>query len=135
MRAELLELPGKGDVVLQRIFGPRFIQNIAGIADGGLADSAGFESGVERNAHVVNGVERIENAEDIDALAMGLGDKAPDDIIRIGCIADGVCAAKEHLEANIRDALAEPPQALPGVLVEEAERGVKGGAAPHFDAE
>src|SRR6202040_2261209 len=108
---------------------------IAGIADGWFADGAGFECGVDGDAHVVDGIERVEDAEDVDALRVGFADKFLDYVIRIGSVAYRVRAAEEHLEADVGDALAEFAEALPGIFVEEAEGGVERRSTPHFEAE
>ena len=48
MSAELFELLGHRDVILQRILRARVVEDIAGVADRGFADAAGFERGVDR---------------------------------------------------------------------------------------
>src|ERR1700686_2893757 len=63
MRAEFFKLLGHEYVILQRIFGAGFVEEVAGVANGGLADGAGFENSVDGDAHVFDGIERIEYAE------------------------------------------------------------------------
>ncbi len=135
MCAEFFELLGHCDVILQGVFGPRFVEHVAGVADSRLADGAGFESGVDGNAHIVDGIEGIEDAEDVDALGVGFADEFFYYVVWIRRVAYCVCATKEHLEANVGDALAELAETLPGVFVEETKRGVEGCATPHFEAE
>ena len=135
MGAQFLELLGQVHVVLQIVFGARGVEDVAGVADGGFADGADFQQGVDRQAHVVDGIEGIEDAEDVDALGVGLAQEFADEIRRIGAVADGVGAAGEHLEADVGDAATQFAQALPGVFVEETHGGVKGRAAPDFQAE
>ena len=50
-------------------------------------------------------------------------------------VAEEVLAAEQHLEPRVGKQLTERTQALPGILVEEADAGVEGGAAPAFDRE
>ncbi len=135
MGAELFHLLGQGQVIVQTILGAVGIEQIAGIADGRLANGAGFEHRVDGSAHVFDGVQRIENAEDVDALRVRFTNEFRNHIVGIGGVADGVGSAKEHLETDIGNAFAQLAEALPGVFVKEAERGIKGGAAPNFEAE
>src|SRR5882724_156071 len=135
MRPELFQLLGHGDVIFERIFWAARIENVAGVANGRFADRASFEHSINGHAHVFDGVERIENAKDVDTLSVRFAYEFFDDIIGIGRIAHSVCAAEEHLEADIGYAAAQLAQAQPGIFVQEAERGVEGGATPHFQAE
>ena len=135
MRAEFFELLGHGDVIFQRILRPGFIEDVARVANGRLADGAGFENGVDRDAHVFDRVKRIENAENVDALGVGFADKLDNHIVRIRGVADGVRAAKQHLKTDIGNALAQLAKTLPRIFVKKAHGSVKGRAAPHFDAE
>ena len=103
----LFELLGHRDVIFQRILRPAFIENVSRVANGRLADGAGFEHGIDRDAHVFDGVERIENAEDVDALRVSLAHELHDHVVRIRGVADRVRAAEEHLKADIGNALGE----------------------------
>ena len=73
--------------------------------------------------------------KNVDALSMRFAYEFDDDVVGIGSVADGVGAAKKHLEANVGNARAQFAQALPRIFVQEAHRSVKRCAAPHFDAE
>ena len=57
-----------------------------------------------------------------------------DDVVGIIGITDGIRAAEEHLETDVRNARAQLAQALPRIFVQETHRGVEGRAAPHFQA-
>ena len=135
VRAQFFQLLGHRDVILERIFWTAFVENVAGIANGGLANGACFERCIDRDAHVFDGIERIENAKDVDALGMCFADEFGDEIVGIGSVADGVGAAKKHLKTNIGNTLAQFAQPLPGIFVQEAHRSVKRRSAPHFQAE
>ena len=80
-------------------------------------------------------VERVEDAEEVDAGRGRLLDEAADDVVGVVGVADGVRPAQEHLEQDVGDLLAQQRQALPGVLVQEAHGHVEGGAAPHLERE
>src|SRR6267154_428043 len=93
MRPEIFELLGHGDVIFERIFWAARVENVAGVANGGFADRASFEHSINGHAHVFDGVERIENAKDVDALSVRFAHEFFDYIIGIGRIANSVCAA------------------------------------------
>src|SRR5205814_5108701 len=105
--AQFFQLLGHRDVILERIFRAAFVENVAGVANGGFTDGAGFERGIDRDAHVFDGIKRIENAKDVDALGMCFANKFNDEIVGIGSVADSVGAAEEHLETDVRNAIAQ----------------------------
>src|SRR6266478_3208723 len=104
MRAEFFQLLGHADVILERILWPAFVENIAGVADRGLADGAGLEYGIDGHTHVLNGVKRIKDAKDIDALRVSFTHEFFDDVIGIRCITNRVRATQQHLETNVGNA-------------------------------
>jgi hypothetical protein len=65
----------------------------------------------------------------------GVFDESGDDVVGIVRVTDRIRAAEQHLEAEIRNLLAQAAQAFPRALAEESHRGVEGGAAPHFQRE
>src|ERR1700682_909682 len=71
MRTQFLELLGHPDEILQRILWAVFVENVAGVTDGRFANGTGFEHSIDGYAHIFNGVEGIEDAEDVDALRGG----------------------------------------------------------------
>jgi len=107
VRAEFFELLGHADVVLEGIFWAARVEDVSGVANRRFADAAGLEHGVDCDAHVVDGVERIEDAENVDALCVGFAHEFLDDIVGIRRVTDGICASEQHLEADVRDALAQ----------------------------
>ena len=50
-------------------------------------------------------------------------------------VANKILPAQQHLQAGVLDLAAYVAKTLPGVLVEVAYTGIKGGAAPHFERE
>src|SRR5258705_7938288 len=70
MRPELFQLLGHGDVIFERIFSAARIENVAGVANGGVADRASFEHSIDSPAHVFSGVERIQNSKGVHALSV-----------------------------------------------------------------
>ncbi len=50
-------------------------------------------------------------------------------------VAEEVLAAQQHLQAGIFNFFSEASQAVPRVLVEEADAGIEGSPAPHLERE
>jgi hypothetical protein len=114
----------------------RRVGDVAGVADGRLANRlAVVADGFHRHLHVRQVVERVEDPEDVHAGVRRVLDEAGDDVVRIVRIADGVRAAEEHLETDVRDLFAQAAEAVPRAFAEEAHRGVEGRSAPHFQRE
>ena len=63
----LLQLLRHRDVVLQVVLGPGGVEDVAGVADGRLAEGAGLADGLEGDLHVRDPVQRVEDAEQVDA--------------------------------------------------------------------
>ena len=134
LRAHPLQLLRHLYVVGERILVAFGIEDIARIADGRLADPPRIPRRLDGNLHVGQPVQRIEDAEDIDALRRGFFDELPHHVIRIRRIAHCIRGAQQHLKADVRNGFPQPLQPLPGIFVEEPQRDVEGRAAPHFQA-
>ena len=87
-----------------------------------------FDGGLE----VADVVERVEDADDVDAVGNRLLDKVLDDVVGVRTVAQHILAAEEHLQLGVGHLFADHPQALPGVFVQETDAGVEGRAAPDF---
>ena len=124
---------GKIGVVFQIVFRPGRIEDIAGIADRRLAELVLLGNGIHRDAHVLDPVQAIEDAEEIDAASGRLADEIFDDIVGIVGVADAVGAAQQHLQQKVRGALADQRQALPRILGQKAHGDVECRAAPAFE--
>ena len=105
MGAPLLQLLGHVHIVFEGIFIPLGVQNVAGVADGGLAELALLEDLVHGHLHAGEPVQRVEDAEHVDAAAGGLLDELPDQVVGVVGVAHGVGAPQEHLEGNVGDLL------------------------------
>jgi len=90
MRAHFLQLFCHTDIVLKRVFVTFRVCDIAGIADSRFADFPRFAHCIHRHLHTGCPVERVENAEDIDAGVSSLFDKFLHDIVGIIGIAHRV---------------------------------------------
>ena len=106
LRAGLFELTGEIDVVAQVPLRARGVEQIARVAHRGLAQGPGAPHRVDRDAHVVDAVQRIEHAEEIDALVRRLRDEVLHDVVGIARVADRVRGAHHHLQEQVRNGLA-----------------------------
>ena len=135
MRAGCFEFLGQRHIVFEVIFGPVGVQHVAGIADHALADLVGLDHRVHRDAHVLDPVEAVKDAEDVDATFSRLLDEEFDDIVGIVGVAHPVRAAQQHLGQDIGRAFAHLSQPFPGILIEEAHGDVERRPTPAFKAE
>ena len=126
---------GKRRIVFQVVFRPGGIEDVARVADRRFADLVLLGDRVHRDAHVVDPVQAVEDAEDVDAALGRLADEIFDDIVGIVLVADAVGAAQQHLQQQVRRILAHLAQTLPRVFGQEAHRDVEGRAAPAFERE
>ena len=133
--AELDELPGDVHVVRKRVLLLAGVADVAGVTDRGLDHAARLADGVDPELQVLHVVERVEDAEDVDAVLLREAHELEDHVVRVARVADRVRAAEEHLEGDVRHLLAEAVEPIPGALLEEAQRDVEGRAAPHLERE
>mmetsp|Transcript_25141 Transcript_25141/g.42062 ORF Transcript_25141/g.42062 Transcript_25141/m.42062 type:complete len:238 (-) Transcript_25141:1913-2626(-) len=129
------ELSDEVDVVVQVVLGARGIRHVTGVADGGLDHAPGLVHRLDAELEVLDVVERVKHAEDVDAAVLRLLHKRLHRVVGVGGVAHRVGAAQEHLERHVGHLLAEGIQALPGALVQEAHGHVEGGPAPHLQRE
>ncbi len=129
------QLLGEVYKVLERVLVAVRIEDVAGIAHGGLAD------GLRVVPHRFHGdfeirqiVERIEDPEDIHARFRGVLYEGSNDIVRVIGVAHAIGAAEKHLGADVGDFFPQIAEAQEGVLVEKAHARIEGRAAPAFEA-
>ena len=130
------DLIGEAQVVVKgvQIFG--WVEQVACVADGDLGQgSAGIQHRVDGWTHLRHVVEGVEDAEDVHAGVGRLAHEGVGDLGRVRGVADGVAAAQQHLQVDVRQGFAQRGEALPGVFAEETQRHVVGCAAPGFDRE
>ena len=106
-----------------------------GVADAGLNVRALLVGCLDGSLQVARVVQCIEDADDINAVGNGLLDKVLNSVICVGAVAQHVLAAEQHLQLLVRQLLAQDAQALPRILVEEADAGVERSAAPALNGE
>ena len=103
-----------------------------GIADGGFHMFAAGLHFTHGPFDVADIVQRVEDAEDVDAIGGGPFDESLQHIVGIMPIADEVLPAEQHLQFGVGHGGAQRAQPFPGIFFEKAQAGVEGGAAPDF---
>ena len=124
--AHLLELFDHLDVLVKGVHGR------GGVGNGAGCHGAGLDGLLDGDLEVGDVVESVENADDVDAVADGGADKAADDIVAVVLVAQDVLAAEQHLQLGVGHGSTDLAQALPRILIQEAQAHVERGAAPAF---
>ena len=101
-----------------------------GVGDGAGGDGAGLDGGFHGHLQVLGVVQRVEDADDVDAVFHGLLDKLLHEVIGIVGVTQHVLAPQQHLQLGVGHLGPDLPQPLPGILVQVAKADVEGGTAP-----
>ena len=101
-----------------------------GVAYGRLAYSAVLLGVFDCGFQISHIVERIEYANDVNAVLDCLAAELLHDVVRIVLIAKYVLTAEKHLQLGVGQGLLQLAETLPRILVQEAQAGVKCSAAP-----
>ena len=130
----ILKAAGQVEVVLKVVLGAGRVADVAGVANAGLSQGAGFFAHrPDAHLHGVEPVERIEDPEQVDSLFCGIYNKLLNQIVGVCLVANGIAAPEQHLEEGVGDFFAKNAQPLPGAFAEKAHGHIKGGTSPHFD--
>ena len=135
MGAGGFQLTGQVEIVFEGVLLFGRVAEIAGVTDRGLAQLAGLEHRVHGVAHVLDPVQGIEDAEDIDPRRRRLVHEVAHHVVGIVGVADAVGGAQQHLLQLVGHGVAKPCQAFPGAFVEEAHGHIEGGPAPGLDGQ
>ena len=127
LTAHGLHLAGQADVHFEVVDGRQRV------ADRALRVSARRETGLDRRLDVAHIVQRVEDADDVDAVFNRRLNEAAHGVVRIVAVAQNILAAQQHLELGVLHVLLDGAQALPGVLVQIAQTGIERRTAPAFD--
>jgi len=119
------------NVVLERIFRPRLVEDIARVTNRSSQNRAGFQHGIERDPHVLNGIQRIKHAKNVHALCVGTRAQILELHCRDRTVTNRIGATKQHLKTNVRHALARARISARD-LHGNRRRRVKSRAAPHL---
>ena len=122
-------------VVTERVFAARLVENVPRVADRSFTNSVRLLHRIHRDLEVRQIIERVEDAENINARLRRVLDETGDGIVRVIGITDRIRAAEQHLKTNVRHALTQNAQPQPRVFVQKSQRRVEGRPAPHLQAE
>ncbi len=112
------------------------IEQVSGVAERHLGDRrVGCEDGVDRRTHLLDIVQRVENAEDVYSRPRGLVNESICDARRIRRVADRVPAAKKHLNGDVRQRVSQLFESLPRIFAEEAQSDIVRGSSPGLHGE
>ena len=136
MRACVDDLLRQAQVVVERVELLVGVREVARVAHRDLGDRAiRLEHGVDCGSHLFDVVERVEDSEDVDAHVRRLGDECRRHLLRVRRVAHGVGTAKQHLQTDVGDLLAQLRQPIPRIFLQEPQRDVVGGTAPTLDGQ
>nr|RZI37400.1 hypothetical protein BJQ95_00159 [Cryobacterium sp. SO1] len=136
VRARRHDLVGQAQVVVQGVEVLGRVEQVTGVADRDLGNTgAGVQHRVDGRAHLVDVVEGVEDAEDVDTGVAGLADEGIRYLGGVGGVAHRVAAAQQHLDVDVGQGLPQGAEALPRVFAEEAQCDVVGGTSPGLDRE
>ena len=105
-----------------------------GIRDGAFEMRTALLDSVGVVHHVSNVVQRVEHAEHMDAVSVGRLDEAVADLARVMLVANQILSAREHRKRRVRGVRLDGAQALPRILVEEAQARIERCATPSLDS-
>src|SRR5262249_20949185 len=100
VRAELCQFLGKVYVVLKVVLGSAGVKDVAGVANGRLAQHSGFKDRIHRHAKIGQPVQGVEDAKQIDPGLRRFLDKCLDDVVRVIGVAHRISGAEEHLKED-----------------------------------
>src|SRR5688572_29278038 len=135
VRAHFLQLLRELEVILERVLGVLRLDNIARVTDGGFANRVRVLHGLHRDRKIRRVVERIENAENINAGGSRVLHEAGDDVVGIIRIPYRIRPPEQHLKTDVWNFFPQLPEALPGILAQKAHGRIERRAAPHLEAE
>jgi hypothetical protein len=98
--------------------------------NGSFTNAAGLLHSLDANLQLVDVVQGIEDAEDIDTVLLRLLNEVVNSIVGQRRVGDTVGSTEEHLERDVGNGLAHLPESVPRILVQEAVRYVESGTAP-----
>ncbi|GAR49657.1 hypothetical protein NGUA13_00119 [Salmonella enterica] len=123
------------DAGFQQLFGQvqpglQRVRRAGGVRERALGVRAVAAHRLQGGFHIARVVHGIEDAEDVHTVFHRAFDEAFHHVIGVMAVAEQVLAAQQHLQRGFGHGFFELAQADPRVFAEEADTGVKGGAAP-----
>ena len=126
VRAHLLHLAGQIHKIIQRVHGA------GSIAYGAFGNAAVFLAGFDRLLQIAQIVQRVKYPDNVYAVLYGLFNKHVYNVVRVMLITQNILSPEKHLQLGVGHCLFKRAQAVPGILVQKAQAGVKSSASPAF---
>ena len=89
--------------------------------------------GLDGGLQVADVIQGVKNTEDVLAVGAGAADEGFHDVVGKTGVLHDVLAAQQHELGRLGRDFLQGAQAVEGVLIEEPQAGVNGGAAPGFE--
>ncbi len=105
------------------------------VADAALNVCAFLVGCLDGGLQVTCVVQCVENTDHVDAVCNRLLHEVLDSVVSVGAVAQHVLTTEQHLQLLVGQFLTQDAQALPGVLIQETDAGVKRCAAPALHGE
>ena len=128
VRAQIFELLTVFQEAIKRV------NRTYGVGNRTFEMSPALLDGVGVVHHVSDVVQRVEDAEHMDAVSVGGLDEAIADFARVMLVANQILPAGEHRQRRVRGVRLDGTQTLPRVLVKKTEARVERCAAPSLDS-
>ena len=101
-----------------------------GVAQGDLGVASFLLGGLYRGLQVPYIIQAVEDPDDVDAVCHGLLYEVLHHVVCVMVVSQDVLSPEKHLKLRVLEACSQLSQPLPGVLLQESQGSVKGGAAP-----
>ncbi len=136
VRAGLDDAIRKFEVVVERVDVLVRVEQVTCVAQGHLGNrGSGRPDCLDRWAHLLNIVQRVEDAEDVHAARCRFLDEGVRDLGGVRRVSHRVAPAEQHLNGDVGHCLTQLVEALPGVLTQEAQCDIVRCATPCFHRE
>ena len=136
VRTRLDQFLGPAQVVVEGVEGLVRAGHVARVADRRLGHRVvGLQHRLDRRTDLVDVVEGVEDAEDVEPGVRRLVHEGVGDLQRVWGVADRVASAQQHLQRDVGHRLVQRVEPRPRVFLQEAQRDVVGGAAPGLGRE
>jgi hypothetical protein len=93
VRAGFFQLLGEADIVFEVVFAAFAVEQVTGVAQGAFAQRTRFDHRIHGDAHVVDPVQGIENAENINPIFRRLLHEVAHDVVGIIGVANRIGGA------------------------------------------
>ena len=111
------------------------VHRAEGVADAALDMGPLLVGRLDGGLQVAGVVQRVEDADDVDAIGHRLLHEVLHRVVGVGAVAQHVLAAEQHLQLLVGQLPAQDAQPVPRVLVQKADAAVEGRAAPALHRE